>query len=183
MFALLKVINHCGHAGLAPWVLRLYAFRHMWIYPCHSIHSCTHDENNWSERKGWRRGAKRTLEGGSVDERGRGWRNMHTLHPFIHMHALKSTSRAIHHKSPIHTHWAENYSKGERWIKEVGMGGEEGKILLLSPSLCSKWNEGVAPTAADLLFCLHEAFALFHHALNLPKSLVFSEHWAFRQCP
>lgn len=47
---------------------------------------------------------------------------MRTLHPFIHMHALKRTSSAIHHKSPIHTHWAENYSKGELWIKEAEMG-------------------------------------------------------------
>lgn len=40
-------------------------------------------------------------------------RDMRTLHPFIHMHGLKRTSAAIHHKSPVHTHRADNYSKGE----------------------------------------------------------------------
>lgn len=39
-----------------------------------------------------------------MEERGWERRNMRTLHPFIHMHALEGTYSAIHHKSLIHTH-------------------------------------------------------------------------------
>lgn len=46
-----------------------------------------------------KKGGKRQIE-----ERGEHRRNMRTLHPFIHMHALRRTSSVIHHKSPIHTH-------------------------------------------------------------------------------
>lgn len=64
---------------------------------------------------GWR---AKTLCGKKEEMEERG-RNMRTLHPFIHVHALERASRAIHHKSPM--------DKG-------GKGGGKGGIRKNSPS-------------------------------------------------
>lgn len=55
------------------------------------------------------------------------------------MHVLRRTTTAIHHKSPVHTHWADKYSTGGEKRDEGGI--KWGGILLLSPSLFSdrKW--------------------------------------------
>lgn len=141
LFALLKVINHCGHGGMAPQVLhavvlsvlaslRVQPYVNISTRACSGIHFCTHVWNSWSERTGWSGvvggnfGKKIGKKNRQMEERGREARNMRILHPLIHMHALKRTSRAIHHKSPIHTHWAESYSKGELWMEVVEMGGK-----------------------------------------------------------